>query len=188
MSPSGWSHPRQEAGPFRSGRGALGERTGLRPRGFSQSGNATCPFCRTVAESSNYVKAEGCAKRMIQQMMAIVCVHPAKQGKTYLSADDFPDFVPDDRAIRKRAEETCAAAAFTLPDRAGTTTRLLHVQDTLVRPEDMGKPLQRPPVGYAYRRSLRPSDRASAEMKSAGIDPDRSRRIGHLSRRSYWTG
>src|SRR3989338_6908855 len=45
---------------------------GFDPAGFSKGGNATCPFCGTVADS-DHVKAEGCADRMGQQMMAIVC-------------------------------------------------------------------------------------------------------------------
>jgi putative DNA methylase len=47
-------------------------------------GNATCPFCGTVADS-RYVKAEGCAKRIGQQMMAIVCTRPVP----YADISDF---------------------------------------------------------------------------------------------------
>src|SRR5712692_9262341 len=46
------------------------EGLGFDPAAFSKGGNATCPFCGTVADS-DYVKAEGCAKRMGQQMMAV---------------------------------------------------------------------------------------------------------------------
>src|SRR5262249_38904826 len=45
---------------------------GFDPASFSKGGNATCPFCGTVADSE-YVKAEGCAGRMSEQMMAIAC-------------------------------------------------------------------------------------------------------------------
>jgi putative DNA methylase len=85
------------------------------PAGFSKGGNATCPFCGTVADSE-YVKAEGCAKRMGQQMMAIVCTRPGRQGKVYLAADDFPQFAPDDEAIRRRIEELCQRTGLTMPD------------------------------------------------------------------------
>ncbi|MCX6843051.1 MAG: DUF1156 domain-containing protein [candidate division WOR-3 bacterium] len=52
---------------------------GFDPTAGSKGGNATCPFCGTVADS-NYVKAEGCAGRMGQQLMAIaeVCIMEGK--------------------------------------------------------------------------------------------------------------
>jgi putative DNA methylase len=87
---------------------------GFDPAGFSKGGNATCPFCGTVADSE-YVKAEGCAKRMGQQMMAIVCTRPGRQGKVYLAADDYPEFAPDDDAIRKRIEALCQRTGLTVP-------------------------------------------------------------------------
>jgi putative DNA methylase len=45
---------------------------GFDPSLGSKGGNASCPFCGTVADSS-YVKTEGCARRMGQQMMAVAC-------------------------------------------------------------------------------------------------------------------
>ena len=97
---------------------------GFDPAGFSKAGNATCPFCGTVADS-DYVKAEGCAKRMGQQMMAIVCTRPGRQGKVYLSADDLPSpsgrgaggegFLPDDEAIRARIEALYQRTGLTVP-------------------------------------------------------------------------
>ena len=85
------------------------------PEAFSKAGNATCPFCGTVADSG-YVKGEGCAGRMGQQMMAIACTHTRKQGKVYLSADDYPKFVPDGDTICKRIEKLCEATGLTVPD------------------------------------------------------------------------
>jgi len=87
---------------------------GFDPAGFSRAGNATCPFCGTVADS-DYVKAEGCARRMGRQMMAIVCTRPGKQGKVYLSADEYAKFAPDDEAIGKRIEALCARTGLTVP-------------------------------------------------------------------------
>jgi len=93
---------------------ATAEGLGFDPAGFSKGGNATCPFCGTVADSE-YVKAEGCAKRMGQQIMAIVCTRPGRQGKVYLAADDFPEFAPDDEAIRRRIEALCQRTGLTMP-------------------------------------------------------------------------
>jgi putative DNA methylase len=90
------------------------EGLGFDPAAFSKAGNATCPFCGTVADNA-YVKAEGCAKRMGQQMMAIVCTRPGRQGKVYLAADDYLQFAPDDEAIRKRIEALCQRTGLTVP-------------------------------------------------------------------------
>jgi len=56
---------------------------GFDPAGFSKAGNATCPFCGTVADS-DYVKAEGCAGRIGEQMMGLACTRPGNQGKVCL--------------------------------------------------------------------------------------------------------
>ena len=87
---------------------------GFDPSVGSKGGNATCPFCGTVADSG-YVKAEACAKRMGQQMMAIACTRPGTKGKVYISADDIPEFNPDDEIIRKRIEDLCKRTGLTVP-------------------------------------------------------------------------
>lgn len=60
---------------------------GFDPAGFSKAGNATCPFCGTVADS-DYVKEIGLQSDYGLQPMAIVAVRPGKQGKVYLDADE----------------------------------------------------------------------------------------------------
>ncbi|MGQ9651829.1 MAG: DUF1156 domain-containing protein [Phycisphaerae bacterium] len=88
---------------------------GFDPAGFSKGGNATCPFCGTVADSG-YVKQEGQAGRLSShQLMAIVCTRPGGKGKVYLSADDYPGYVPDDAAIQKRNETLCRRTGLTVP-------------------------------------------------------------------------
>lgn len=87
---------------------------GFDPSVGLKGGNATCPFCGTVADSG-YVKAEGCAKRMGQQMMAIACTRPETHGKVYLAADDFLEFIPDDEVILKRIDELCKRKGLTVP-------------------------------------------------------------------------
>jgi len=63
------------------------------PSGFSRGGNATCPFCGTVADV-DHVKNEGWAGRMGSQFMAVVCIRPNRQGKIYLSAADCASLIP----------------------------------------------------------------------------------------------
>ena len=81
----------------------------------SKGGNATCPFCGTVADS-DYVKAEGCAERMATQLMAIACTRPGKPGKVYLAADDVPHAVPDDETIQHRIQKLCKESGLTVPN------------------------------------------------------------------------
>ncbi len=88
---------------------------GFDPEAFSKAGNATCPFCGTVADS-NYVKMEGQAKRMAQQMMAIACVRPGSRGKAYLSADDYGQFIPDDALIESRIDDLCKWHGVSMPE------------------------------------------------------------------------
>jgi putative DNA methylase len=88
---------------------------GFDPTAFSKAGNATCPFCETVADS-DYVKAEGCAGRMSQQLMVVACTRPGEQGKEFLSTGDVSRFMPDDEAIIKRIDELCKRTGLTVPD------------------------------------------------------------------------
>jgi putative DNA methylase len=52
---------------------------------------------------------------MGRQMMAIVCTRLGMRGKVYLSADDFPEFAPDNAAIRDRIEALCRRTGLTVP-------------------------------------------------------------------------
>jgi len=88
---------------------------GFDPAGFSKRGNATCPFCGTVADS-DYLKAEGCAGRMGRQMLALVGVRPGQRGKAYLSADDIASVIPDDSALQRRIASLCKQAGLTVPN------------------------------------------------------------------------
>ncbi len=95
---------------------------GFDPAGFSKGGNATCPFCGTVADS-DYVKAEGCAKRMGQQLMAVVCTRPGKKGKVYLSGEQASSLLEStgkmpvlpEEEMQRRIEELCRRTGLTVP-------------------------------------------------------------------------
>ncbi len=88
---------------------------GFDPAGFSKAGNATCPFCGTVADS-DHVKAEGCAARLATQFMAVACSRPGQQRKVYLAAHDVPDAMPDERSIHCRIQKLCERTGLSLPD------------------------------------------------------------------------
>lgn len=78
---------------------------GFDPDAFSKAGNATCPFCGTVADST-YVKAEGMAKRLGYQLMATACSRSQTPGKAYLAADGEPDETDIGRRIKRLCDET----------------------------------------------------------------------------------
>ena len=112
---------------------------GFDPAGFSKGGNATCPFCGTVADS-DYVKAvgraasptlstekrndslAGCPTGIGMQLMAVVCTRQGRQGKIYISATDVPEYTPDEASIRKRIEELCQRTGLTVPNEPMDTT------------------------------------------------------------------
>jgi putative DNA methylase len=86
------------------------------PAGFSKAGNASCPFCGTVADN-DYVKDEGCAGRIGMQAIAVVCTRPGARGKIYLAADGLGrGLLPDDSACKKRIGELCKQTGLTIPD------------------------------------------------------------------------
>ena len=88
---------------------------GFDPAGFSKGGNATCPFCGTVADS-DYVKAEGRASRMSIQPMAVVCVRPNTRGKAYVAADSLSaSCFPSDAALGDRLKSLCERTGLTVP-------------------------------------------------------------------------
>lgn len=89
---------------------------GFDPTGFSKAGNATCPFCGTVADS-DYVKDEGKAGRISTQPMAIVCTSPGVRGKKYLPVDaTLLELLPNDVSIQTRINNLVKRTKITIPD------------------------------------------------------------------------
>ncbi|OQC32220.1 MAG: hypothetical protein BWX70_00668 [Verrucomicrobia bacterium ADurb.Bin070] len=87
---------------------------GFDPEAFSKAGNATCPFCGTVADS-DYVKAEGCSKSLGFQAMALLAIHHKREGKTYVASYQMPDSFPKEEVSAKRLMSLCAAARIDCP-------------------------------------------------------------------------
>lgn len=90
------------------------EGLGFDPEAFSKAGNATCPFCGTVADS-DYAKLEGCSKRLGEQLMAIVCTRSGKHGRVYLGSDESGAFIPDANAIHDRLLTLSRSSGVTGP-------------------------------------------------------------------------
>lgn len=89
---------------------------GFDPEGFSKGGNATCPFCGTVAES-DYVKEQGINKAIREQLMSVICTRRGTEGKVYLQADHGTNLeMPEDAEIEKRIAALKDKADLALPD------------------------------------------------------------------------
>jgi putative DNA methylase len=88
---------------------------GFDPAAFSKAGNATCPFCGTVA-NIDYVKEEGRAGRMHSQAMAVVCTRANAHGKVYFSADGVPEELLPAQDYHARIEELCQRTGLSVPD------------------------------------------------------------------------
>ena len=76
---------------------------GFDPAAFSKAGNATCPFCGTVADSE-YVRDEGAEGRLGHELMAAVA--NASHGKTQYLASHEAGVIPDGDAIQRRIHAT----------------------------------------------------------------------------------
>jgi putative DNA methylase len=88
IAPKGKKEARFEVVESRTEKGL-----GFDPAGFSKGGNATCPFCGTVADS-DYVKAEGLDKRIGHMLMAIACSNPRGPGNIFLTEEEVGSFYP----------------------------------------------------------------------------------------------
>ena len=94
---------------------------GFDPEDFSKGGNATCPFCETVADV-RYVKEEGWGGRIGLEMMAGVYTRRRRKvdgkggsmnGKVYVSADALPSIVEDHTT--ERIEAICRKKGLAIP-------------------------------------------------------------------------
>jgi len=84
------------------------------PAGFSSGGNATCPFCGTVADS-DYVMRSGLAKRFDEQLMAVVCHNPDDGEFSFIVEEeiDLPPIESD--KVFEELEKVAKEIQFGLP-------------------------------------------------------------------------
>jgi len=87
---------------------------GFDPSDFSSEGNAKCPFCQTVADS-DYVKSEGLAGRLGEQLMAVVCTQNGKRGKYFVSGSEVFDIIPNYAEISSRTDRILKNENLTRP-------------------------------------------------------------------------
>ncbi len=93
----------REKSPIRGRESATQEGLGFDPEAGSKAGNATCPFCGTVADSE-YVKAEGHAGRLAIQAMAVATAGAPRMGKRYFPIGDKANLLTHETKIRERID------------------------------------------------------------------------------------
>ncbi|MEH2458061.1 DUF1156 domain-containing protein [Nostoc sp.] len=91
------------------------EALGFDPSAGSSRGNSTCRHCGTTVKS-DYIKEQGKADKIGQQLMAIVCTTPGAKGKTYLSGTAYNNYVPYVINIKSRLDNLCAESTLTIPN------------------------------------------------------------------------
>ena len=111
IAPSGHKDVRFEVAKANSLKGL-----GFDPAAFSRGGNSVCPFCGAVSDI-DYIKQEGWEGRLGHRMMAVACVDPENpRYKTYVSADDIPDLIPDDDRVSDALREMGRKYGLSVPD------------------------------------------------------------------------
>ncbi|MDM3843610.1 MAG: hypothetical protein PT120_09135 [Aphanizomenon gracile PMC649.10] len=88
---------------------------GFDPSSGSSRGTSTCRHCGTTVKS-DFIKEQGKADKIDQQLMAIVCTTPGAKGKTYLSGDLYKKYVPNEIEIKKRLDNLCVETKLTIPN------------------------------------------------------------------------
>jgi putative DNA methylase len=136
---------------------------GFDPTGFSKGGNATCPFCGTVA-GSDYVKAEGIRKTgasgfpvgdpNILWLAILMEMMPPTEGTA-----------PDLAGEPVLAIGRCSESSF---PRGGCWVRVIH------RGEESGEILARTLFLRAARREKSRSDRTTLWITQGGATPPRT--------------
>jgi putative DNA methylase len=99
IAPKGKKQVRFEVVEART-EGALG----FDPAAGSSGGNATCPFCGTVADDQ-YVQQAGCARKTGTQLMAVAGIRPNVKGKVYLAGEQIDHLAPDIEETEVRTKE-----------------------------------------------------------------------------------
>lgn len=88
---------------------------GFDPSGFSDGGNATCPFCGTVADDE-YVQIQGMARAVGTQLLAVACARPGAKGKVYIAASSLPENFVDENQIANRIAQLTQQSGLSVPN------------------------------------------------------------------------
>lgn len=119
---------------FELARAATPQGLGFDPEAGSKRGNAACFHCGATV-NTDYVKQEGRAGHISQQLMGVVLTKEASAGKIYLSGDVFGPAAPHSDLIEERIQSLCAETGLTLPDE-----QINNLETRWFAPPDYGFP------------------------------------------------
>ncbi|MEW6667881.1 MAG: DUF1156 domain-containing protein [Thermodesulfobacteriota bacterium] len=88
---------------------------GFDPVGGSKGGNATCPFCGTVADIA-YVKDEGWSGRMGLQLMSAAFTRNGTSGKIYLPGSQVEGTLPSAEDVAVSTNSISLWSNLSVPD------------------------------------------------------------------------
>lgn len=98
---------------------------GFDPSDHSKAGNATCPFCGTVADNP-YVKQVGLENGYGHQPMAAMCIKPGARGKFYVPYTPAESLVA---SVANRMEKITERSGLTVPtERLDANPRSFDIQ------------------------------------------------------------
>ncbi len=88
---------------------------GFDPEAGSKRGNTVCLHCGATV-NSDYVKQEGRAGRMKQQLIAVVATRQESKGKTYIDMNNLQSWISSEENLKGCIFETCQREHITLPE------------------------------------------------------------------------
>src|SRR5260370_33575942 len=88
---------------------------GFNPEAGSKRGNTVCLHCG-ASVNSDYIKQEGRAGHMGQQLMAVVLTKREEAGKIYIPEDVFSSAIPERAILEGRIQSICTEAELTTPE------------------------------------------------------------------------
>ncbi|MEG3984309.1 DUF1156 domain-containing protein [Microcoleus sp. T3B2] len=88
---------------------------GFDPAAGSSRGTSTCRHCGTTSKT-DYIKEQGKAGKIGQQLMSLVCTTSGEQGKTYLAGSSYNYYIPNEAELKNRLENICAETGLTIPN------------------------------------------------------------------------
>ncbi len=91
------------------------EGLGFNPEKGIKRSNTSCLHCGATV-NSDYVKQEGRAGRIGQQLMGVVLTKANSTGKIYLSSDIYSSAMPDPVYLEEKLKLICAETGLTLPN------------------------------------------------------------------------
>ncbi len=88
---------------------------GFDPEAGSRRGSTVCQHCGATV-NSEYVKQQGRAGNIKQQLIAVVATKQDNKGKTYLDVTHLPTWIQSEGYIQQRVVDICHNEQLTLPE------------------------------------------------------------------------